>query len=429
MKRLPRLFWLMCTMATISCSPHAMAIYVDLVPSGDQWIWDNTPDTPRTSDAVSVWGITPGNIRAGLIQFDVLGAGGYTGADLLSAELRLNLRSSEDQVLQTTNIVDLSSGTQAIDAVTWNGYQAEHVGNELEANTSLGFHDDMVGASGGAVYSSFADASELGLIANMIDGSVADGLLTLSMFASDATNHDWTDGPGQLDNAPSILRLEFPGETPPCYVCDVDLSKARWVRTASAHPGDGLLVTNNPAIVADAPAVGLMEWDLSEITDDPAKLISAELTFTVVDESRTMNPGQIAGLIDTSGGPTIDEIDSSVEYATEYQGTELILEGLGVVPDTTGPLAGGETFTTLATEADLELIRNIMNGTDLMTMTLAGSDLLSPDGVTGQYWGDGVFGAAPTLTLTFIPEPSSVVILSLVVASGVILRFRNWRLQ
>src|SRR5690606_37104828 len=98
------------------------------------------------------------------------------------------------------------------------------------------------------------------------------------------------------------------------------------------------------------------------------------------------------------------------------------LEGLGIVPDTTGALATGETFTTIATAADLELIRNVLNGNGRLTMGLFGSDHAAPDGVTGQYWGDGVYGgAAPVLNLTFataVPEPTSVWLLACAALGG-----------
>src|SRR5690606_26464256 len=120
-----------------------------------------------------------------------------------------------------------------------------------------------------------ADASDLTAIAGTIDG--ATGSLLTFVFApnSPTSRIDWTDGPGPLDNRPSILRLEFAGAAPPCVSCDVPLGEAIWLRNGSAHLNDGALVTNNPAVVANAPTVGLMEWDLSQIPDDPARLVSA----------------------------------------------------------------------------------------------------------------------------------------------------------
>jgi hypothetical protein len=155
-------------------------------------------------------------------------------------------------------------------------------------------------------------------------------------------------------------------------------------------------------------------------------LLSAQLTFTVADTSRTQNPGQVAGLIDTTGGTSLADIADSAGYASEYLGTEQPLEGLGVVPDTTGALLEGATFTTTATAADLQLIRDILSANGLMTMAMFGSDSAAPDGATGQYWGDGRYGVAPVLSLTFsVPEPGSFVLVSLAIVGGVVCTVRR----
>ena len=60
-----------------------------------------------------------------------------------------------------------------------------------------------------------------------------------------------------------------------------------------------------------------------------------------------------------------------------------------------------------------------MNGSGLLTMSMFGSDALAPDGVTGQYWGNGAFGVEPSLVLTFIPEPTSLVLLGLSLICGI----------
>lgn len=390
----------------------ASAIFVDLLPSGDQWIRSTDGGSAFTSDAISVRDASiSGDARWGILQFD-LGSTGFTGADLLSASLDLNVRSGTSDAGQDAFLIDILSGTQPIDSITWDQYQVDHAGAETPLGT-LGHIAAGTAFSGGAVVNTPADASDLASIASTIDG--ASGSLLTFVFAPKATtNVDWTDGPGQLDNNPSILRLEFPGAPPVCGTCEVDLDAARWVRDGSAHPNDGVLITNNPSIVGGAPTVGLMQWDLSQIPDDPASLIGAKLTFSVADAGRTAEPGQIAGLIDTSTGSAISEIGSQQQYASEYGGAENMLEGLGVVSDTTGPLAEGETIMTTATAADLALIRDVLNGTKLLTMAMFGSDGAAPDGVTGQYWGDGVgFGVAPVLELTFIPEPASLLLVGI----------------
>lgn len=400
------------TVLSLFCLPSvAQAIFLELEPSGDQWIRSTSGTTAFTSDAISVRDSSiSGDARWGILQFDLSGTG-YTGAELLSASLDLNARSSVTDAGQNSLFINITSGTQAIDSITWDQYQIEHAGGETTLGT-LGYVAPATALTGGQVVTTPADASDLALLASTIDGS--NGSLLTFVFApnSSDSNNDWTDGPGQLDNAPSILRLEFPGVLPPCGTCNVELTNAAWIRDGSAHPNDGVLITNND-LVGGFPTVGLMEWDLSEITDDPSKLVSAELTFTVAEGSRTMQPGQVAGSIDTTSGTSLTGLVSRQAYETEYAGTEVSLEGLGVVPNTTGPLASGDTITTVATAADLELLRGVLNGSDLLTLAMLGSDAAAPDGVTGQYWGDGVFGAAPQLTLTFIPEPSSLLLLGL----------------
>lgn len=389
-------------------APPASAIFVDLFPSGDQWIRSTDGGTAFTSDAMSVRDASiSGDARWSLLQFD-LSAAGFSGADLLSASLDLTARSSTSDAGQDALFIDITTGTQPIDAVTWDQYQVDHAGAETPLGT-LGNIAAGTAVAGGVVVTTSADASDLAAIASTIDG--ANGSLFTLVFAPKSnTNVDWTDGPGQLDNSPSVLRLEFPGAPPACGVCQVDLDEARWVRDGSAHPNDGVLVTNNPSVVGGAPTVGLMQWDLSQIPDDPAKLIAATLTFSVADAGRSAAPGQVAGLVDTSAGSAITEIGSQQQYAAEYGGAETLLEGLGIVPDTTGPLAEGETVTTTATAADLVQLRAVLSGTKLLTMAMFGSDSATPDGVTGQYWGDGVFGAAPVLELTFVPEPGCTVL-------------------
>ena len=399
-------------MSLLVLSPSASALLLDLLPSGDQWIRSTDGSTAFTSDAISVRDASiSGDARWGILQFD-LSATGFTGADLLSASLDLNVRSNSDDGGQNALLIDITSGTQAVDSVTWDQYQIDHAGNETPWST-LGNIAAGTALTGGTVVNTAADAGDLAAIASTIDG--ANGSLLTFVFAPLAnTNVDWTDGPGQLDNKPSVLRLEFPGGPLPCGSCEVGLSAARWARDGQSLANDGVLVTNNEAVVGGAPTVGLMEWDLSQIPEDPAKLIAAELTFTVADASRTTDPGQIAGLIDTTGMTPITGLGSRQDYDAAYGGTEQMLEGLGVVPDATGALGDGETFTTTATPADLQLIRDVLNGSDLLTMALLGSDGATPDGVTGQYWGDGAFGAAPVLKLTFIPEPTSAGLLGIV---------------
>lgn len=394
----------------------ASAIFVDLTPSGDQWIRSTSGTSSFTSDAISVRDASvSGDARWGIVQFDLSGTG-FTGADLLGASLMLNVRSNANDAGQSASLIDITNGTQALDSITWDQYQIDHAGSEV-ALGSLGYVAPLSAFSGGAVVTTSANASDLAAIASTIDG--ASGSLLTLVFApnSATTNVDWTDGPGQLDNLPSVLRLEFPGDPPPpapCINCDVPLGDAVWLRNGSAHHNDGVLVTNNPEVIGNAPTVGLVQWDLSEVPDDPARLVSAQLTFTVAETSRTQNPGQVAGLIDTTGGTALADITDSAGYAAEYLGTEQPLEGLGVVPDTTGALLAGETFTTTATAADLQLIREVLNGSGLLTMALFGSDIAAPDGVTGQYWGDGRYGAAPVLSLTFsVPEPGTSVMMSL----------------
>ena len=114
----------------------ASAVFVDASLTGDQWIWLTTPDTARTGDAMSVRQLGSA-VRGSIASWDVLAIGGFTGADLFSAALILNLRSSFT-VHQTSAIIDLSAGSQAIDAITWNGYFADHNGSEIDTNTSLG---------------------------------------------------------------------------------------------------------------------------------------------------------------------------------------------------------------------------------------------------------------------------------------------------
>jgi hypothetical protein len=398
----------------------ASAVFVDLIPSGDQWIRSTNGATAFTSDAISIRdAAVTGDARWGIVQFD-LSSTGYTGGDLLGATLLLNARGNTADAGQNASLIDITAGTQAIDSITWNQYQIDHVASQVPLST-LGHIAPLTPFATNAVASTSADASDLLAIAATIDG--ATGSLLTFVFApnSTTTRVDWTDGPGQLDNRPSILRLEFAGDPPPCVACDVPLSDAVWLRGGSAHPNDGVLVTNNPAVVGNAPTVGLMEWDLSQIPDDPARLVSAELTFTVAQASRTQHPGQIAGLIDTSAGTPLSGLGDSAAYNSEYAGTEQMLTGLGVVPDNTAALLTGETFTTIATAADLELIRAILSGDDLLTMALFGSDGAAPDGLTGQYWGDGFFGTAPVLSLTFsVPEPSSVLLFGLAAIGGLV---------
>lgn len=415
-----------CWMATTTAS----AIFLDLTPSGDQWIRSTNGDTPFNDDAISMRDASiSGDIRYGILQFDLAGTG-YTGADLLSASLLLNARGAADDAGQTAMLIDINSGSQAINAVTWNGYQADHAGSELPLE-SLGYIAPGTPFAGGTLVTTSASAGDMVAISAIIDGA-AGSLLTLVLTPNSTTsNVDWTDGPGQLDNLPSILRLEFPGDPPPpspCVDCNVPVANARWVRSASAHVSDGLLVTNNPERVSGAPSIGLLEWDLTGIPDDPAQLIGATLTFTVAEGAQTQNPGQVAGLIDTSGGTPLIGIGSSGAYAGEYLGTEIPLEGLGIVPDTTLALATGETFTTTATEADLELIRNVLNGNGLLTMALFGSDHAAPDGVTAQYWGDGAYGVAPVLNLKFataVPEPGAIWLLGGIALGGMLVCTRR----
>jgi len=419
----PRILFAAATSAVLLLATPASAIFVDLLPSGDQWIRNINGDTAFTSDAMSVRG-DAGDTRWSLLQFD-LSSTGFTGADLISASLTLNARSSSSDAGQVASLIDINAGTQPIDSVTWNQYQIDHAGSEMPLST-LGNVPPATALSGGAMMTTDADAADLATIASTLDGAT-DSLLTLVLApASESTSIDWTDGPGQLDNQPSVLRLEFPGTKPPCFTCNVELADAVWLRTGQALHNDGVLVTNNPEIVGDAPTVGLMEWDLSEITTPPEKLIGAELVFSVAEGSRSMEPGQTAGLIDTTAGTAIANIAGTAEYASEYGGTEQLLTGLGVVPDTTEALAAGDTFTTTATEADLDLIRAVLNDSDLLTMAMFGSDLADPDGVTGQYWGDGMgFGSAPQLVLHFVPEPSSVVLMGILLAGGMLVARRG----
>ncbi|MGI9430145.1 MAG: PEP-CTERM sorting domain-containing protein, partial [Bythopirellula sp.] len=139
------------------------------------------------------------------------------------------------------------------------------------------------------------------------------------------------------------------------------------------------------------------------------------------NESRNVNVGQDASQVDLNG-TTIGGITSEPDYTAEYGvlgGNAL--EGLGVVPDGTGALLTDESVVTVATAADLALIQAVMNGNDLLTLEFRGATPTST-----QYWGDGAgFGSAPILTLTFIPEPSSVMLIGLGLAGLIVSRVRR----
>jgi len=408
----------------------------------DSWIRevDESDVNLRDNDLISVSSSTSTfNPRYGVVEFDLSSLG-----DTVITEAHFQLWNqangfSDDTAPanQTAVLIDgpwtspADSGALGVGLLTWPG-----INDAITAGTPLpqigridiprvGDPDGETAGEDGYINRS-ANADEL---AALNADRTGDRIATFVLIGFEDGNepgpgndfrNSWGDGPDGFGGMDPLLTINNSGVPYVPGVQPEPIFKAIWAREASQHIRDGVLVSNNPEIIGGAPTVGMMQWDLEQFEDslgkDPDLLERATLELFGTNASRTQDPGQTAGLINTIGGTELEDTASEPAYQAEYGGTELPLQGLGVVPDTTGPINDGESILTVATEDDLELIREVMRGNvssrrQLMTMVFQGSDAAAPDGLTGQYWGDGEFGNAPILTLTFVPEPSSMLLI------------------
>ncbi len=416
----------LCSLAIMALLLPSMASAIVLEATYDSWI--RVEDigfvfNQRDNDLVSVWDST--SRRYGTVEFDL----SSVGVAITSAHLQLwdgdtGFSDADDAIDQNSTLVQgtwtapANGGAAGVGLLDFAAVEAAIAAGtpmalgdiNLSAHSATHSPEDFIitSVSGGA------DPDIIALNADL-SGNSGDDLATF-IFSTELGRHSWGDGFNS-----QVARLvinEAPFELPPP---PFGIDAVVWARAGSAHFGDGLLVSDNPAVIGGAPTVGLVQWDLNHSDFngiDSANLVGATIEFTVADQSRTQDPGQVAAQIDLNGTP-LSGTATEPSYTAEYAGQENALTGLGVVPNLGAGLVNGDTVLTTASAADLDLIKAVLNGTKLLTL-----ELRSDSNVTGQYWGGGGFGPDPILTLTFIPEPSTI-LLSLVGVFGLVLRRRR----
>ncbi|MGI9428416.1 MAG: hypothetical protein ACR2NM_07155 [Bythopirellula sp.] len=389
------------TVALVAFLVPAVASAVSLEATYDSWIRAEDAGfdfNGRDNDFVSVWDSTT---RYGALEFDL----SSIGVPITSAHLQLWNQAngfSDDfsAIVQTASLIDgtwvnpAGGGAAGVGLLDFAGTETAIAGGNLM--TGLGDLNILAQSAipgnlnGGSYINTTATAGDL---AALNADAAGDDLATF-VLSSLGGNHSWGDN-NTLRARLTINEAPIPDPTVPTPVFD-----AIWARADSSHYNDGVLVSDNPATIAGAPTVGLMEWDLAQLYPgkNPADLLGATLELFVADESRTQNPGQTAKQIDLNGTPLISTANEP-SYTVEYGGFGNALGGLGVVPNLGAGLVNGDGVLTTATAADLDLIKGVMNGSGMLSL-----EMRSDSSETGQYWGDGAFGIEPILTLVFPGE-------------------------
>jgi len=182
--------------------------------TGDIWIRSISTGTTYENDLESVWSSASGDLRYGLIEFDLSSLESET---LTSATLSIAMYSVGTTlsypIKQKIYSIDCSGGT-SLTSLSWSSYHAQYnTGKQLLA--TLGRYDLPPGG-GGQYFDSAASAADLSIIEAA--ASSGDKRFSIVMIADeDGTDYrcDWEDNDGLALDLPAILTVEF--LTPKAY--------------------------------------------------------------------------------------------------------------------------------------------------------------------------------------------------------------------
>jgi len=185
----------------------------------------------------------------------------------------------------------------------------------------------------------------------------------------------------------------------------LDASTEVWIRSTNpttTFVNDAMSVRHED--VTGDMRYSVVEFDLSGITSN--LLIGASLELTV--RSTTANVQQDSFLIDTTGGTAASSMTWNA-YQGEQEGSEAFsFESFGVEPLAQG-FSGGTVRETFASANDLAQIQSILSSGGVLTVSLKPAS-----SSTNVDWTDaGLDGMPAVLNLTFIPEPTSILLLGL----------------
>ena len=170
----------------------------------DTWIRASSPDTVYEDDLISAWSTDSGDLRYGLVTFDLTSLAGET---IQAVDLQLFVTDDGTQALypisQTVSIVP---GVAA--GATWNSYQSTQ---EPSAALLEGLRHDLAAGQGENTYVSGTPASsaDLAAIQAVVDGG---GILTLALKAvENGTDYrqDWGDI-GSAGQPPKLVITTVP---------------------------------------------------------------------------------------------------------------------------------------------------------------------------------------------------------------------------
>lgn len=224
-----------------ACEPTVEPDQVAVDAAEDSWIRQSHPTTVYEQDYVSVWS-TPGDLRYGLVSFDVSSLAGRGPLGAVRLELYVQDGGSQSQY-PISQIVGIVPGHAA--NATWADYQANQAPSfiPLDGLRHTLAAGEMVGKY---APSSPASAADRAAIQQVIDGG---GLLTLVLKPADdgvEYRKDWVDA--SHGSAPR-LQVLFGS---PCYFAADSLPDAR-----AGVPYDAALPVN-------ADCMSPLQWAVSQ---------------------------------------------------------------------------------------------------------------------------------------------------------------------
>ncbi|MEM6459626.1 MAG: PEP-CTERM sorting domain-containing protein [Planctomycetota bacterium] len=200
-------------------------------------------------------------------------------------------------------------------------------------------------------------------------------------------------------------------------------STGNWIRedsTGSDTSGSTILFVGGLGNGSGSPSAtrALLSYDLSTLPDfAEVTAVSLVLTVEANDASSVSNPGETMSLQELTTTPTTSSnwatSDGSTAWTTpggDFLPTVLSTSNAGN-PDTA---ATGDQFTFGSTSDFIDAVQSAVDGDGVLDLIVTAPGL-EGDATRGLFRFNNGFASAsnPTLTVTFIPEPASALLIGL----------------